>query len=151
MAVKKNCRICGKEFIAKWDKIVCCSSKCSEKNRKNTMREYGKEYRKTHKGAVSRVTVNCACCGKPFEKLTTNRKKIYCSNECNLFMQAQRQKLQSERPQTEKKPQKPKNPDDNLAKDVYECEQLNKERKERGERALSYGYYKAYQRQGVIK
>lgn len=150
----KICKICGKEFTAKHGNEATCSIECKLENTRRIRRKYYDKQKanKPPKIKVPKIkeekqprVLICRCCNKPFIRTRANSKKIYCSKLCEKLT-----KLQQEKGTEKPKPKKTKKFKDNLSKDVYKCEQLNKERKERGERPLTYGYYKAYQKQGVI-
>lgn len=146
MEYAKICKICGKEFTTKLKNEITCSPDCSYKNKMLINRKYQEKQREKRRTEKKPTISICQCCNSPFIRTSKNREKMYCSKLCEKLA-----KLQQEKKMEKPKPKKTKKFKDNLSKDVYECEQLNKERKERGERALSYGYYKAYQKQGVIK
>lgn len=63
---KANCAYCGKEFIKKSNRSICCSNSCR-------VNIWNREHRVTHKKV-------CAICGKDFE--TTDSKVKYCSKAC---------------------------------------------------------------------
>lgn len=47
--LKKKCRICGREFTTKSERIVNCSRKCSREYKNTYDKEYQKEYQKSDK------------------------------------------------------------------------------------------------------
>ena len=68
MKEEQLCVICGKSFIPKSKKQLCCSSECARVK----SAEYNRARRKFY---------NCQYCGKPFWKPDAFRKK-FCSTEC---------------------------------------------------------------------
>jgi len=60
--IKKICPVCGNEYIPRRATQICCSKKCSGKNRKTLKPR------------------NCPVCGKTFTSITN--RIIYCSHSC---------------------------------------------------------------------
>ena len=70
------CKECGKEFIKKSASHLYCSKKCKE-------RSYAKSLANNEEKEHTIYTHKCTYCGKSFE--TTNRRKYFCSTECNYL------------------------------------------------------------------
>lgn len=92
---EKTCVVCGKKFVTKDSRVVCCSEECKaarrheqkmawqhkayvalkEQNKVESADENNKE-----KERIVGATVKCIICGKDFTPKTINHK--VCSDEC---------------------------------------------------------------------
>ncbi len=71
----KTCKICGKEFQARWNHTKCCSPECSRENvRRLKWRSMGLER------SSSSLVKKCVICGKEFQSRRGNAQ--CCSPEC---------------------------------------------------------------------
>lgn len=71
----KVCSVCGKEFIDYGKGKVYCSSKCRREKARKELEEQAKEKHADKK-------IKCKECGKTFIKKYGDKRRKYCSNEC---------------------------------------------------------------------
>ena len=74
----KECKFCGKEFLATTSNQKYCSYTCSAQMRSIQMR-FSKQNQGVSAGAVG-STRECPLCGRKFKVKSKNQK--YCSAEC---------------------------------------------------------------------
>ncbi len=81
--IKKQCKVCDTEFIAKQVNHICCSSVCSDKNNRYTDKI---KYRETHPIIIKK----CVNCGSSFHKIQSHQQT--CSKKCSVNNQNQKNK-----------------------------------------------------------
>ncbi len=69
MKTTKICPVCNREFATNQNAKKFCTEWCKKKSKRN---EYAPQYKKCI----------CGWCGITFQ---SQRRKIYCSNECRMF------------------------------------------------------------------
>ena len=73
---RKKCVICGKEFMPKTSRSVCCSDECRKSRDSQTSMAWQREHKKPKK----EFEFICLACGKKFVTNKPNQKT--CSAEC---------------------------------------------------------------------
>lgn len=79
-----NCRICGKKFMQRSGKSLCCSHECSAINRKQKAKEYRDrpENKEKYRNWKKPMYVTCHICGEPIiqcgDDIIRSRYHEYC-------------------------------------------------------------------------
>lgn len=124
----KICVVCGKQFVAKSSRQLCCSNACSIINKRNktvTWSEKNKMKQQTDK-------VKCKICGREFSTNRVNGK--YCSEKCrvigrnNISREYHREKTKQRA---------------NKCKQKIMAQQLSAIQREAEKKGMSYGMYVA--------
>ena len=73
--MKKNCKICGKEFLPRSKKQKCCSPECSKENRRRIVAVSSNKYYKKNRQRCLEVRHNYYEANK--EKISAYKKEWY--------------------------------------------------------------------------